>query len=350
MVLLERCCANIVFSTLSPYPDPTTGAVTVTSAPTPVTTSSVCAAQFPMPTPGMDLLNWTDAQGKWSSKIEGSTLNIDVWAKCQPQFNFNDLLYDLGINDLPNQGKPFHVDGLSEEKAIWFTEAENRTSDDPVVLAIPGGGYYWGILPSHIGAYDKQIKLVDNPRLSWLVLNYTTTNIEKYPQQLKEAVAVYNELLKTTNNIIIFADSTGGHLASQLLIHMKNPYDFAPKVTENDAVKGLALSSGYFDFANFLTYVWAYNAGVSDLRLWSTSVVIPGQIWGVDWKNVLPDRIFYTYGQFEPEALMLEVSLGITKINSSDIYQQPGGQHDELVINANEDLAHRFANFFKSFD
>lgn len=344
--LLGGCQAGVTFSTISPYGEPTTSQVTLTASST--TTGVSCAATFPDPTPGMNLDEWTKQQGNWSSIIEGSTLDIDIWAHCQPQFRFDELMYDLGIEGLPNQGKPFKVDGFSWDKALWFTEAENRTKDDPVILAVPGGGYYWGLLPSHIGAYDTQVKLINNSRLSWLVLNYTLTDEEKYPKQLQEIVAVFNELLKTSNNIILFGDSTGGHLVSQLLIHMKEPYDFAEPVTQNDAVTGLALSSGYFDFANILAYVWAYNAGTSDLRLWSTKVVIPGQIYGVDWKNVLPDKIFYTYGQIEPEALMIQISLGITGIDPHDIYEQPGGSHDELIINANQDLANRFANFFRS--
>lgn len=114
-------------------------------------------------------------------------------------------------------------------------------------------------------------------------------------------------------------------------------------------MKGLALSSGYFDFANILIFAWSYNAGTSDLSLWSTKIILPGQLPGVvDWKEVLPDKIFYTMGEFEPERIMLEISMAVTGINSSDIYVQPGGGHDEVVINYNYDLAVRFANFFKS--
>lgn len=306
--------------------------------------------KFPYPYPGMDLQNWRTLYNSWAGPIPDTTLNPSDYSLFSPRLTVKQNLFFLNIRCLPNQGKEFSVDGLHFDQAIWVTEAPNRTKEDPVILFLHGGSYFWGLIPSQTGMLYDLIKKIDNPRLSLMVLDYTLATERSYPYQLNEMILLYNELLKSSSNIIIFTDSSGAQLGLQFLLHQANPYPSLPKVPVNNATTGLAMSSPWSDYSgkeNTFIWEWALGANVAD-RLWSESqVVAPANDSSINWKPVLPQKVFLSYGESDTVLNSSKAFVRNAGLRSDQYYVVPQGIHDSMVTIGDKDVLNRFAKFFQ---
>lgn len=306
--------------------------------------------QFPYPYPGMDLQDWRTRYNSWAGPIPSSTYDPSDYSLLSPRLSVKQNLFFLNIRCLPNQGKEFSVVGLHFDQAIWVTEAPNRTKEDPVILFLHGGSYFWGLIPSQTGMLYDLIKKIDNPRLSLMVLDYTLATERSYPYQLNETVLVYNELLKSSSNIVIFTDSSGAQLGLQFLLHQANPYPLLPKVPVNNATTGLAMSSPWSDYSgkeNSFIWEWALGANVAD-RLWSEpQVVAPANDSSINWKPVLPQKVFVSYGESDTVLNSSKAFVRHAGLRSDQYYVVPKGIHDSMVTIGDKDVLNRFANFFQ---
>lgn len=203
----------------------------------PTDASSLVAVNWPAPTYcsnytpypqmyyGMDMTQFRRKEKAWNKDIKSQTINLTIVSNCMPLLDMAENMKIANVTGYPNQGKPFPVKGMDINKVLWFTEAHNRQRSDPVVLFFHGGGLFSPILASHPAAIDQLYRTLPANRLSWLSVDHTLTSYKKYPQQLREFVAVYNELLKTTGNNILLSDSSGAHEALELPIHMQSPFE-----------------------------------------------------------------------------------------------------------------------------
>lgn len=303
---------------------------------------------FPYVGPDMNVTEFRIEQGQWTIDQEQvSHFFIEYWADCEPLYRTGQLMDYLGLN-LPGQGKKFLGDGFIDGEAAWFTEVPNRTRSDPVVLYIHGGGYYWGLLPSQVDAVNQINEGVNNSRLSWLMLDYTLTNVAGFPQQLAEAVRTYNELLKSSDNIIIFADSSGAHLALVLLWHMQKPLYTIESIPRNNATRAIALSSPWTSFNGYSSILWVYNAGIDIFSQSWRFPVYDLPTTAADWSNIWPARVFLTYGSEDSVVTQTEDLMKNSGLREDEVYVEPNGQHDELVVKGNETMVREFVNFFAS--
>lgn len=306
--------------------------------------------QFPYPYPGMDLQNWRARYNSWAGPIPSSTYNPSDYSLFSPRLTVKQNLFFLNIRCLPNQGKEFSVDGLHFDQAIWVTEAPNRTKEDPVILFLHGGSYFWGLIPSQTGMLYDLIKKINNPRLSLMVLDYTLGTERPYPYQLNETILLYNELLKSSSNIIIFTDSSGAHLGLQFLLHQANPYPSLPKVPVNNATTGLAMSSPWSDYsglANSFIWTWALGANVANPLWFQPQVVAPANDSGINWKPVLPQSVFISYGESDTVVNSSKAFIRNAGLRSDQYYVVPRGIHDSMVTIGDDNVLNRFANFFQ---
>lgn len=158
----------------------------------------------------------------------------DISPALSIDFNFNFLKAISKTSNLPNFNTPFYpVNGIAKNSVKRFIEADDRGEDDPVILYLHGGAYIYGLLPNELALLMdvwKQFN-TESDRLSVLAVDYSIVNQATWPAPLQETAAVYNELTKTSKNIIVFGDSAGGHLALSLLRHIKYPVNSVPAVT-----------------------------------------------------------------------------------------------------------------------
>lgn len=272
-------------------------------------------------------------------------------------------------DDLPNFDTDFDaVDGVDSGSVKWFIEAEGRTDDDPVIFYLHGGGYTFGLFPMMTGLWMDTWKEFNtkSDRLSVLVLDYWVSPREgEWPDPLKQAAAVYNELTKTSNNIIVAGDSAGGHLALSLLRHIKYPVDSVQNVTTKpQGLIGLSpWVNIYPDQGNGTKNgTYATNDGVDLLSANSLSgmglISVPDEetrtsstmnMWKdyVDWYDLLPDdksKIFVSYGDNEVLKGDIQTWLDIADLPNSaaTIHRDlPGcsgclfqsGTHDNAIFN-----------------
>lgn len=294
---------------------------------------------FPYPHIGFNLTEWVDHYNNYQDATTNN-LSIGELALSSPHLSIDANLLFLNLSDLPGLGTSFDtVTGIRDSQLRWFVEAPNRTETDPVILYFHGGGYIWGLFPQFLRVLEEIYEGVNSPNLSILMLDYTLTENEKFPYQLKEAAAVYNALLTTTSNIILLGDSSGAHLAIELLAHMRRPFPTVPKLPLNTAVKALAALSPWVDWNVNSTDAKLYNmmgieACSNETFLKSRRVNI-GTDTDLPWTKVLPPDVFVTYGETEPLRASIEKFIEIAGISNSSVYMEPEGIHDGILNEVN---------------
>lgn len=314
------------------------------------TPSYASCVPFPSMHRGLNATEWDIECNRWNSAQESQAgTHIKYWADCAPVVRLSEIMYDLDIDSLPNEHEEFSASGFVNGEAVWFIEAENRSAEDPVIFYLHGGGYLWGLFPNHIDAVNSMNDMLNNSRVSWLVIDYTLTNVAKWPQQLQEAVVTYNSLVNSSDNIIVFTDSNGAHLGVELLIHMHQPFANVDAINPKKPM-ALAMSSPWMDFLDNPAIIWSYIVGTTNRSdsLWMPPTYSPGQDTSLNWTDILPSRVFLTYGENEPYRAWVEDFVRNAKLTGDQVYMQPGGNHDELVTQGNRSVQEKVAGFLKT--
>lgn len=93
--------------------------------------------------------------------------------------------------------------------AAWFTPT--KSSDDKVILYLPGGGYCVGSYNTHSGLIGRLARAAGHPVLG---ITYRKAPEDPFPAAIEDAINVYKGLVREgKKNIIIAGDSAGGGLA-----------------------------------------------------------------------------------------------------------------------------------------
>lgn len=108
--------------------------------------------------------------------------------------------------------------GGTKYSARWLCEVEDRGMTDPVILYLHGGSYAMKTQRPQISYMASLARMWAQYRVSVLILDYTVGPFAKFPTQLEEAMACYEELSQSCNQILAFGDSCGGHLALDMLM------------------------------------------------------------------------------------------------------------------------------------
>jgi acetyl esterase/lipase len=129
---------------------------------------------------------------------------------------------------------------------MWIGD---RKQASKVVLFFHGGGYLAPPLPGHFTwcweAYAKP-SLGTKAPVAVAFLQYTLAPGGQYPQQLREASAALNHILRSgfePRDIMFGGDSAGANLAVQLIYHILNPNPDVPLVKLAHPVAGAFLVS-----------------------------------------------------------------------------------------------------------
>ncbi|ODV89941.1 hypothetical protein CANCADRAFT_1672 [Tortispora caseinolytica NRRL Y-17796] len=285
------------------------------------------------------------------------------------QFDYllQTFAFDQLILLLKNPSAEAILDGLKEKakgfngyntalpipgvKARWIYEAPDRKAGDIVLVCLHGGGFALGYMQGHAEVMIALHKALDNPRVSMLTLDYTTSNFRQYPAQLVETVQLYNWLLAEGHNVIFMGDSAGGNLAIELVAHIKNGAPDVPAVTDSKIPSGLILLSpwtflGYEDKGSFKQcsvndYLsgsalaeWAsmYVNSDDELRLspWVSPVNAPADFF----EGCIPDNTIVLYGDNESLKDQVLDFVKLANIPSSKVFGEPGAVHDMLLFQA----------------
>lgn len=276
------------------------------------------------------------------------------WASLVPDFGIDasfNVIRPLLNDEFPNFHKKFPVNGLEANRAQWFVEAEDRKKDDPVIIYTHGGGFDLGFFPFFPELARVIYRNVENPRLSFLFLDYTLSLRSPHPQQLTELARVYDTLAKTSNNIWLMGDSAGGALSLMLARHLQEPYPGAARVETDQSPRGLILLSPWVNLYPQETAgtSYVYNKGKDFLTAYTLRGM--GEVFQpdvsklenddrftmhkTDWSPYLPtdhDKIFVSMGQ--NEVLLTDIRLFVdnSKLKDAHVFEAPGAFHDDAVF------------------
>lgn len=299
-------------------------------------------------------------------------------------FNCNFMKAISKTDDLPNYNTDFtSVEFIDDGRLKWLIEADGRTREDPVILYIHGGGFVFGIFPMMVAVWNdiwKQFN-VKSDKLSVLALDYSIAPREAtWPVPLQQTVSAYNELRKSSDNIIIAGDSAGGHLCLALLRHIKYPYDDVSEVaTKPEGLIALSpatnanpnLGNGTKN-GTYATYEGVDILDADIISNMGTTEVPDEELVNspsicffkdyVDWNNLLPDdksKVFVSYGDNEVLKGDIETWLEIAELPGSGATiwrDRPGcesclfqsGTHDNILFNLKDSTIFQpLANFLK---
>lgn len=339
------------------------------------------STRFPFPYIGESLKDYAEQLISFlSNTFIGSVDALRAVSYIAPtpsiDWNCNFHKASMKTDDLPNFDSEFYsVSGVDHGSVKWLIEAEGRTADDPVVFYVHGGGYVFGLFPMMTGEWINIWKdfNVESDRLSVLALDYWVAPKEgTWPAPLKQAAAVYNELTKTSNNIILAGDSAGGHLALSLFRHIKHPVDSVDEISKkpqglvawspwvnifpnqgNGTRNGTYVTNDGLDLlsANSLSAMGELSVPDEETRTSSTM-----NMWKdyIDWYDILPDdksKIFVSYGDQEVLKGDILTWLDIAKLPNSGatihrdlagcekcLFQS--GTHDNVLFNLKESGIH----------
>lgn len=335
------------------------------------------SSDFPIPYIGESLKDYGQQLISFLSNtflgpVELQRLISDILPVLSIDFNCGFLSAISKTDDLPNYNTDFEqVENIDQYRVKWFIEAEGRTEDDPVLLYFHGGGYVLPLLPTQFAFFSDVWKQFNekSDRLSILVLDYAISPKEgHWPLQLQQGASVYNELAKSSKNIILTGDSAGGHLALAILRHMKYPVDSVPTVSAKpQGFVGLSPWVNIFPSCGNGTKngTYATNDGLDYLSVNSLSsmgeLTVPDEetrlssplnMWKdyINWYDLLPEdknKVFVSYGDNEVLKGDIQTWLDIAGLTQSNatIYRDlagcnyclfASGTHDNFYINGDK--------------
>lgn len=150
--------------------------------------------------------------------------------------------------------------GLPDGKSslLWIG---NRAKARKVVLYFHGGGYVVPMKPGHAQfCLESCVKASEDRDVAVAMLQYTLWPAGQYPNQLRQAVAAFKEILNVGFNpeqIVVGGDSAGANLTVQLLLHMVHPHPSVDAVSiHGQRLAGaIAISPWVSDNANTRSFL-----------------------------------------------------------------------------------------------
>lgn len=256
------------------------------------------------------------------------------------------------LNDIKSKGAKlnnFNTEYPCENvSARWIVEAENRQPDDPVLVYFHGGGYVLGILFPETSFMVALYESVNNPRLSILMLDYSTAPKNQYPSQLQEAVSLYRQLtvVDQCTNIILLGDSSGGNLALELIAHYHYIHPDIVPLTDSVPPSALILISPWVNLVPEYDGSYKKNESKdcmrhSQLITWATeyapSKIDRNEMWCSPlkaepeiWKACLPEKTLILWG--DSEMMYDDCKEFAETAEIKDVEIESGGIHDSIMF------------------
>lgn len=130
--------------------------------------------------------------------------------------------YNSITSKLPGYGTKY------DAKSYWLVKQPNRTSLDPILIYLHGGGYFLQTQPLQLESLLAIYKLISPAKqrnLSILFLDYSLACFENssLPLQVDELHETYMKLTQIdgNTNVILMGDSAGGNLSILYCQHLK---------------------------------------------------------------------------------------------------------------------------------
>ncbi|KAK6460202.1 membrane protein [Scheffersomyces coipomensis] len=129
-----------------------------------------------------------------------------------------------------------------DENSFWIVKQPDIKKNDPIIVYLHGGGYYFETMPSQIESLLAVQKLLDpslRSKVSILLLDYKLAcRGYTMPNQLNELHQTYKRLAfeEGYTNISFIGDSAGGNLAVTYLQYLKLVNEKTPIVYPNKVV------------------------------------------------------------------------------------------------------------------
>jgi acetyl esterase/lipase len=153
-----------------------------------------------------------DLYKDWSGKLSmGGDMSIE---------QLRELFDHWGDLTSEPEGVEFHEATLAGVSGVWATPTDSDKSR--VVICCHGGGFSVGSSESHKKMYGHLAKAVGCPTLT---LDYSRAPENPHPGIVKEAVAVYAQLLDQgfkPEHIATTGDSAGGNLCTSMILYARH--------------------------------------------------------------------------------------------------------------------------------
>lgn len=142
------------------------------------------------------------------------------------------FFHSKATTDLPDYGKKY------DSHSYWVARHPNSR---PLILYCHGGAYVRSALPPQIDAMVAVLRYLrpEKSKVSMLVLDYPLigTGTNQWPRQLHLLHETYQNLVDDGfNNVILFGDSAGGHLAITYLQYLRR----FPKIPKPESLVAIS--------------------------------------------------------------------------------------------------------------
>lgn len=219
--------------------------------------------------------------------------------------------------------------------ARWISEVPNRTRNDPVVLYFHGGGYALKMASPQVNCIINMARDLLSCRVSIIALDYTVTPYARYPDQLHEGMALYEDVAQECNRIVLLGDSCGGNLALAITQAIDKSRPDLPKPW------GMVLASPWVDLrssecgdssrdimgVNNLDEMQKLFCETEDLKDPICNPAAGGSF--AYWKQLLPTNTVCVWGSYE--TLRPSCKRFAAEAEISDAFEEKHGQHDCMI-------------------
>lgn len=245
--------------------------------------------------------------------------------------------------------KALAVPNVEAFRTRWLYECDDRQPGDPVVLFSHGGAYMMGLMPGFCILWTLVLEKLGNSRLSVLMLDYSLVQEALFPRQLEEITLVYNELVKSCDNIVLAGDSAGGHLTLSLLRHGEFPVE-GVTCRVGQVPCGLILLSpwlnlhpqdgendGYVRNKNRDLLSGAYlrkctQRLINDPQMYRSHTLSFCKDTETDWHSLLPNKVLITLSEYEIFHDDILQFAQLARVPSDSLFFDSGATHDSGVL------------------